>query len=397
LNEERQILDHRRFQSFRGPDTSSRNMFGNNHGNNSGQTPEDAGRERCPSPSSESEVECLPFSRVFEIARLPEEEKWLVEGFITQGSITVLASSPKAGKTWVSLALATAVASGTSALGRFHAPTPGAVVVFPAEDDPRAVRGRIEALCLGQKLSLEALPLHIITADTLRLDEEDDRRKLEALLERVQPKLLVLDPLVRLHSGAESYVGHVSEVFGYLRRLIRRFKVSILVTHHVAKNRSGASQPGQAMRGSGDIHASYDHGATLERQEDGSVRVALEHRSAPSPEPFAYRLHSKPDGGITFEVLEEGDVAGPVVRTHRRNVATATAAMGVDLRDRVLEHLRASMGPVSQAALRRALLVRNASLTCVLRELEAEGLIQHLGRMKGWCTKMQDMSAEGEA
>lgn len=323
----------------------------------------------------------LPCLRVSDIERLPEDARWLVEGFISQGSITVMASAPKAGKTWVALALATAVASGTSALGRFHVPFPGPVLVFPAEDDPRALRERIESICLGQRVPFEELPIHIITAHSLQLDVDEQRGKLEALIERIRPKLLILDPLVRIHSGAESYVGHVAELFGYLRRLQRRFELSIFVTHHVSKNRTGAIQPGLAMRGSGDIHASYDHGATLERQEDGSVLLALEHRSAPSPEPLTFRLHSRPDGGVTFEVLDDAVPVEPSPRVMARRHAVPP---DVEIHDRVLELVRQSESPVSQVSIRRALLVRNATLTDVLRELEAKGLLEHLGRMKGW-------------
>ena len=223
---------------------------------------------------AEQQDEALSVARITDIERLPTDERWLIEGFLSSGSLMVLAASPKAGKTFAALSAAIAVASGTTALGRFRAQNPGPVLIFPAEDDPRAIRERIEALCKGGGVEFGDLPIHVITSHSLKLDREDDRAKLVSLLERVRPKLLVLDPLVRLHSGAESYVGHISELFGYLRTLQRRFALAVLVTHHVAKNRSGSGQPGSAMRGSGDIHAAYDHGAMIERVDGGAVATA---------------------------------------------------------------------------------------------------------------------------
>ncbi len=38
----------------------------------------------------------LPFARIGDIQRLPEGERWLIDGFLTGSSITVLASTPKA-------------------------------------------------------------------------------------------------------------------------------------------------------------------------------------------------------------------------------------------------------------------------------------------------------------
>lgn len=329
----------------------------------------------------------LPFARIGDIQRLPEGERWLVDGFLTGSSITVLASTPKAGKTWVALALAVGVASGTPALGRFHVPSPGPVLLFHAEDDSRAVRERIESIAMGQGIAFEALPIHVITAESLRLDNPTDRANLEELLDHLRPRLLVLDPLVRLHSGAESYVGHIAELFGYLRQLQRRFGVAILLTHHVAKNRSGSTQPGQAMRGSGDIHAAYDHGASLQRRDDGSVLLCLEHRSAPSPDPIAFRLHSKPGGATSFDIIDDpfADDPEPGVRHEVPRASAPARAPTVSVHDQVLALLGGEARPLSQVAIRKALQVRNEKLTAVLRDLEQQGRIRNLGRMKGWC------------
>ena len=339
----------------------------------------------------------LSFAPIASISRLPAGERWLVDGFLSSSSLTVLAATPKAGKTWVCLALATAVATGTQALGRFQVASRGSVLVFPAEDDPRSIRERIESLCAGQHVELtDDFAVDVITAESLKLDQAEDREKLEELIALRQPKLLILDPLVRLHSGSESSASHMAELFGYLRRLQRRFQLAILVTHHVSKNRTGATQPGQAMRGSGDIHAAYDHGATLTRQDDGSVLLTIEHRAAPSPDPMAYRLVSAASGGMTFEFFEpesEDDEAPSrsrraVAPRASRGPAAAPPPEARPLVDVVLGALREAAAPVSQSSLRKRLRVRNESLTQALRSLETQGLIESLGRMGGWRVRM---------
>ncbi len=339
-------------------------------------------------PEKVTEDQLLSVSRIADIERLSEDERWLVEGLLSFGSLTIVASTPKAGKTWVGLSIATAVASGTSALGQFHTPVAGPVLLYPAEDDPRAIRERIESLCLAQQLEIESLPLHVITAHTLRLDEEENRKKLEALIAQLRPKLLVLDPLVRLGgAGMENHVG-VADFFAYLRSLQRRYDLAVLVTHHLAKNRSNSAQPGAAMRGSGDIHAAYDHGVLLERRHDGSVRLSIEHRSAPSPDPIVFRLRSSANGAMTFDVYENEEVEeilpAPKRQVKRGKVVSISRPDKRPLSERVLTLLTDSSTPLSQASIRRVLRVKNQVLTDTLRELQARGAVENLGRMKGW-------------
>jgi hypothetical protein len=360
-------------------------MLGTTHGNDS-MSEDLAGQE----PGSVRPR--LSFSPISAIDRQPAGERWLVEGFLTAGSLTVLAASPKVGKTFVCLALAIAVATGTQAMGRYQAIAPGRVMMFPAEDDPRSIRSRMEALLVGQGLQFtEDLAVDVITAESLKLDSAEDRVGLEELLRLRQPRLLILDPLVRLHSGAESSSSHMSELFGYLRQLCRRYELAIVVTHHLAKSRtSGASQPGHAMRGSGDVHAAYDHGAMLTRQEDGSVLLSLEHRSAASPDPVAYRLRAEPGGATRFEFFEPEPELEDQVPAAKPVAAEAAREPGRDLERQVLDLIAGAGRSISQVAMRKALGVRNAKLTELLHSLEGRGVLKSLGRMGGWVLRAGD-------
>lgn len=307
------------------------------------------------------------------------ETPWLVEGMWTAQGVGIVGGTPKTGKTWLALDIALSVASGTDALGHFPVSDPGPVLLYPAEDGPGAIRGRIEGLARARGVQIQTLPLHVITADSLRLDDDEDRVKLEQLLEALSPRLLVLDPLVRLHAGDENHTGHIAQLLGYLRRLQRRFSLAIMITHHVAKQRGSSVQPGQALRGSSDLHAWGDSNAYLQKQKNGSVLLTLEHRAAPAPDPLLITLISQPGGGARFEI---GEV------TTDEEVPRATAARGTPqtllLEDRVLALLRNAAEPISQVVIRKRLRVRNATLTEVLRALVDAGLIQSLGRMGGW-------------
>ena len=322
--------------------------------------------------SSPSPLAC---QQVAEVPRAETAQRWLVESLWGAQAVGFIAGPPKVGKSWLVVDLAVSVASGTCALGRFAVPQPGPVVMFPAEDGPSAIRTRVEGLALARGLDLKALSLFIVTAEKLKLDDPLDRQQLEGLLEERRPKLLVLDPLVRLHSGDENHAGHVSEVLGYLRALQRRFEVAIIVTHHVSKK--AHAHPGQGLRGSGDLHAWGDSNLYLQRRKDGTVEAALEHRFAPSGEPLLLRLVGAQGEAARLEVIDadaESEQGGP---------AGERIPAAPSLRTRVLELLRAAEKPLSQVAIRGQLKVRNKELTAVLHQLRSEQLVESLGRMGG--------------
>ena len=65
---------------------------------------------------------------------------------------------------------------------------------------------------------LAEVEIHAITAPVLRLDREPDRARLRATSRRLRPRLLLLDPLVRLHGIDENHAGEVAELLAYFIR-----------------------------------------------------------------------------------------------------------------------------------------------------------------------------------
>ena len=141
----------------------------------------------------------LPTLPVHALQQRPAHAAWLVQHLWGAAAVGVIGGAPKACKSWLGLELAAAVASGTACLGYFQVETPEPVVAYLAEDALYAVRQRITQICQHRRLALEKLNLHVVTAPTLRLDLEPDRRALDQTLAQLHPKLLLLDPLSRLH------------------------------------------------------------------------------------------------------------------------------------------------------------------------------------------------------
>ena len=293
---------------------------------------------------------------------------WLVEPLWGAAAVGVIGGAPKSCKSWLGLEVAVAVASATPCLGRFAVPTPGPVLVYLAEDALPAVRDRVAQLCQYRGVALAGLPLHVITAPSLRLDLAGDQRALDQTLAALRPRLLLLDPLIRLHRLDESSSADMSGLLGFLRELNRRHDVAVILVHHMAKR--PRQDLGQALRGSSDLHAWLDSACYLVRHE-AQLRLTVQHRATAAPEPMRLRLVGGAQQPCHLE-LEGADLAPP------------------PLAEAVRLHLRQQHQPCSRAALRQQLRVNNARLGEALTALEQRGLV--VRRADGW-TLPQDTDA----
>lgn len=196
----------------------------------------------------------LPVEPAYRLAERSEEHRWLVTGLWSEQAVGIVGGEPKCCKSFLALDLAVAVASGTPCLRRFVVPKAGRVLLYAAEDALHIVRRRLEGIAAAAGVALTDLDIQVITVPVLRLDLDTDRRNLAETIERMRPRLLILDPFVRLHRIDENASGEVAPLLAYLRELQRRFGVAVLVVHH-AKKGAGGVRAGQALRGSSEFHA----------------------------------------------------------------------------------------------------------------------------------------------
>lgn len=302
--------------------------------------------------------EPFPVCRVGELDAPEAEPRWLVEALWSRLAVGFVAGIPKLGKTWLGLDLALSVATDTPCLDRFRVREPGDTLVYLAEDHPTLVRQRLAGLCRHRGLDLAHVPVHVITAPSLRLDLDRDRDRLTETVHRIQPRLLLLDPLVRLHRRDENQVADVADLLAFLRELQRQHQLAIVVVHHMRKG--GASHPGQALRGSGDFHAWTDSALYLTARRDRLLLTA-EHRAAPAPRPVELRLTSATDGAQPrLEVVASRDPDHPI------------APLPPPLAARIVQVLASVARPLTRVELRRQLRVNNHHLGQALADLTAQ-------------------------
>jgi RecA-family ATPase len=300
-------------------------------------------------------VSLLPHEPAHRLATRTEERRWLVTGLWAEEAVGIVGGEPKCCKSFLALDLAVSVASGTPCLRRFPVSRPGRVLLFAAEDALHVVRRRLEGICAAAGIDIAELDVQVITAPVVRLDLDADRASLDETVAKLQPRLLVLDPFVRLHRIDENASGEVAPILAYLRELQRRHGVAVALVHH-SKKGGGRARAGQALRGSSEFHAWGDSNLYLRRNGD-DLTLTVEHRAAPSVPEIALKLDQRGDA-LALHVVE-------------RRAEPEPQPTSVD--ERITRVLADAGRPLPLAELRAACRVRNSTLCERLSALTAAG------------------------
>jgi RecA-family ATPase len=302
----------------------------------------------------------LPVEPAWRLAECSEQQRWLVEGLWSEEAVGIIGGEPKCCKSFMALDLATAVASGTPCLRRFAVKRPGRVLLYPAEDAAHIVRRRLEGICEAASTSLAKLDVQVITTPSLRLDLEADRANLDETIARLKPRLLILDPFVRLHRIDENVSGDVAPLLAFLRDLQRRHALAVALVHH-AKKGAGAARAGQALRGSSEFHAWGDSNLYLRRDSDDRLTLSVEHRAAAAIEP------------VTLELAQRGTALALEPISCDRPSERPAEPQSVD--QRITKALADSKEPRPFADLRTSCRVRTTTLYQRLAAMTEAGLI----------------------
>jgi AAA domain-containing protein len=309
----------------------------------------------------------LPVQRASLLATTGPQTQWLIEGLWADQAVGILGGEPKCCKSFLALDIAVSVAAGCPCLRQFPVPRPGKVLLFPAEDSLPVVRQRLEAIAASAQVAFTSLPIDVITAASLRLDTPADRQRLANTVQQLQPTLLILDPLIRLHRVDENDATQVATLLSFLRQLQRDFQLAVLLVHHARKD-SNSSRPGQALRGSSELHGWGDSNLYLRRRAS-QLTLSTEHRAAPSQDHIPLQLIQS-QHSLTLAVVDP---------------ALAQPATEPCLIDRVRQILAQLHQPIGLHQLRKLCGVRTAAVSSALAQLVQTGQVIH--GPAGYCLK----------
>jgi hypothetical protein len=297
----------------------------------------------------------LPVQRASQLASNGPQTQWLIEELWTEQAVGILGGEPKCCKSFLALDVAVSVASGAPCLRQFPVRRSGPVLLFPAEDSLAVVRQRLEGIAAAAQVPFDTLPVQVITAPSLRLDTPTDCQRLSRTIQQQRPILLILDPLIRLHRVDENDATQIAALLSYLRGLQRQFQLAVMLVHHARKD-SQSSRPGQALRGSSELHGWGDSNLYM-RRKGSQLTLSTEHRAAPSHE------------HIPLQLVQAGSVAALAV-AQRPNSQPDLSSTPIE---RVRQALSQVQEPVAARQLQKLCGIRTAVLCSALAQLSTNG------------------------
>ncbi len=283
---------------------------------------------------------------------------WLVEDLWADQSVGIVGGEPKSCKSILALHMVVSVASGAPCLHRFNTKQTGRVLLFAAEDAHHIVRQRLEGICLANNQRLAELDIQVITVPTIRLDLQKDRQRLKETVQQLRPKLLLLDPFIRLHLSDENAASDMAPLLGSLRELNRQYHLAVVVVHHARKG-AHKLRAGQALRGSSEFHAWGDSNLYLRRRGE-QLTLTIEHRAAPSLADIPLALRAQ-DHQLALSVSDSS-------RSYEPEKPPSPA-------EKIERVLAQASQPLVFSALKKACRIRTASLCQALAELKHHGRV----------------------
>ncbi len=211
----------------------------------------------------------------------PGPQPWLIEKLLVDQALGAIVGRPKVGKTWLVLELATAIATGRDAIGRFTVPTPGPVIVVLEESGRKALRRRLDALARGNATMPDQLEqLHFATNRRVRLDDPGWQNEITAATTELRPRAVFLDPLARLKSAGrdENEQKAMAPILEYLRDLRDTTGAAPIFVHHTG-------HAGERLRGSSDLESFWESKIAVK-----AANLTAEHREAEATGEVEYRV-----------------------------------------------------------------------------------------------------------
>jgi len=251
--------------------------------------------------------------RISDVQR--ETVTWLWKDRIPIGKLTMLEGNPGLGKSWLTLAIATAVSTGAALPGDSPRP-PANVVLMSAEDGlGDTIRPRLEDMGadLSRIIALQGIINKKGHEDVVTLADLD---VLEQVIISERPALVIIDPIIAYVAGKDtSKANEVRGILSPLAALAEKHGVALLAVRHLNKGNAQALYRGQ---GSIDFIAAARAAFVVgENPDDSTERVLCHLKSnlAPKTPSLAFSIEAgvlrwRGDSELTAEQVLAAPAAG---------------------------------------------------------------------------------------
>jgi hypothetical protein len=221
----------------------------------------------------------LPLKTRFNIERLNQfavqtSQAYLIKGLLPKATLGVLFGESGSGKSFITLDMCIAIATGS--MWRGLRTTQGRVVYVVAEG-AGGFRNRVIAYANRHAADLEAIPLDILN-DTPNLLLKEDAIELSKAIINSGPKpaLVVVDTLAQSMAGAnENASEDMGRALAHCKGIHKATGAMVLLVHHSGKDSSKGARGWSGMRAAADVELevtrnSMGRALTTTKQKDGA-------------------------------------------------------------------------------------------------------------------------------
>lgn len=283
-------------------------------------------------------------------------------------------AEPNVGKSLLAMDWALSLAAGWSWIGN---KSEQGKVLYLTSEGKTGLRGRVDAWRQSREAEYVSENIGWVLED-LSLGsqaEGTDRARLLEVVRRVEPRLVVIDPLVDyFHPGDENNAGDMNSFTGFLKEFIN-LGATVIVNHHQTKSTKDLRGSG-ALRGSADMV--YEMKPTWKRATDDDPNPPLDSVVLSTQK---VKDGSRPDV-LRFELQEFQ------VPTKKGTSVALRLKKGLSVQEKapsqatVLTILEQNLGTMPREDLRAEALrrgVKEVSFTKIISNAKKAGRIEEVG------------------
>lgn len=209
------------------------------------------------------------------IALADVEIPYIIPGLVERSTKVLISGEPKTYKTWIAFQLVDSVINCTPFLGveewTPHIEGMKALIV-EEEGSQHRMSARLKKITQGKNLD----NFKILHRQSVRIDDEENYKKLAVDLVEFQPDILIFDPYVNIHTQDENSATGTNIVTDAMNRLlVLNPKMAIVIIHHTTKGNT------KSPRGSSALPGAVDSMITVTRDSSGVIELGLRGRDLP--------------------------------------------------------------------------------------------------------------------
>ena len=280
---------------------------------------------------------------------------WIIEGFFSAGSLSILVGDPKSKKTYVMIDAAVSVAQGEPWLT--HPTVKKPVLIIDEESGQRRLKRRLGDVQRGHFVK-GSIPIFCSSLAGYDFGKIDDINELQNAIIQTQAGLIIIDALADIMPGRdENSVKDVQPVLMALRRVAEFTQAAIVIIHHTNK--------GGQQRGSTAILGAVDLMLTITSAPKSNL-LELKAERARDVEPFEIGAEIRFNADQTYLVPRQAQE--PTIKLTRPQIF---------ILHYLKEHKQSSMEDITQAAVDEDYCARSTAKTAA-NDLRDDGFIERV-------------------